>query len=279
MNNKAKRWVKTFFFFLLLAVISLYALIPFYYGLLSSLKTGSALFQVDYFPKNFDFSNYLAIFQKGNFVANFFNSLLVSSGVVFVSLLLGVFASYSLARIEFRGREGLLMLILACSMFPQVAVLAGLFELIGYLHLFDSLWSLIFSYMIFTIPFTVWVLTTFMREFPKDLENAAWMDGASIFEMIFKIVLPVMWPALVSVGLLSFIAAWNELLFALTFISVVEKRTIPVAIATLTGASEFEIPWGSIMAASMIVTLPLIFLVILFQNKITSGLTAGAVKG
>lgn len=279
MPRKTKRAIQKFLFWLLLAAISFYALFPFYYSFVTSFKTGTSIFQVDYWPSSFSLQNYLIVFQSGEFGRNIINSVLVAVLVVLISLLLGVFASYSLARIEYRGRKAVLLLILASSMFPQVSVLAGLFEVISYFKLFDSLWSLVFSYMIFTIPFTVWVLTTFMRVFPKDLEHAAWIDGTSTIKIIFRIVLPVMWPALVSVSLLSFIASWNELLFALTFISSLSQRTVPVAIATLTGATEYEVPWGPIMAASMLVTVPLIVLVLIFQNKITSGLTAGAVKG
>lgn len=266
-------------FFLLLAIISIYALFPFYYAFITSFKSGSAIFEVDYLPTSFSINNYLSVFQAGHFGKNIVNSAIVSFSVVFFSMMLGIFASYALARLHFKGRTTVLLLILSASMFPQVAVLSGMFEIIAWLNLFNSLWSLILSYMIFTIPFTVWILTTFMREFPAELEKAALIDGASTLQIIFKVVLPVMWPALVSVGLLSFIAAWNEFIFALTFISSDETRTVPVAIATLTGTTQHEIPWGNLMAASMIITVPLIILVVIFQNKIVSGLTAGAVKG
>ncbi|WP_345900363.1 carbohydrate ABC transporter permease, partial [Martelella sp. UBA3392] len=183
------------------------------------------------------------------------------------------------SRIRFRGRGLLLFTILSVSMFPQIAVLSGLFELIRNFGLFNSLWSLVFSYMIFTLPFTVWVLTTFMRDMPIEIEEAAIMDGASSFTIIRRIFLPLMWPAMVTTGLLAFIHAWNEFLFALTFLSTDSQRTVPVAIAMISGLSEFEVPWGNIMAASVIVTVPLIALVLVFQRKIVSGLTAGAVKG
>ena len=173
----------------------------------------------------------------------------------------------------------MLLAVLSVSMFPQVAVLSGMFELIRVLGLFNNPGGLILSYLIFTLPFTVWVLTTFMRDMPIEIEEAAIMDGASSFTIIRRIFLPLMWPAMVTTGLLAFIHAWNEFLFALTFLSTDTQRTVPVAIALISGASEFEIPWGSIMAASVIVTLPLVALVLVFQRKIISGLTAGAVKG
>jgi trehalose/maltose transport system permease protein len=135
------------------------------------------------------------------------------------------------------------------------------------------------SYTIFTLPFTVWVLTTFMRELPTEIEEAAIVDGATPWVIITKVFLPLLWPALVTTGLLAFIGAWNEFLFALTFTISEDMRTVPVAIALLSGASVQEIPWGPIMAASVIVTVPLIILVLIFQRKIVAGLTAGGVKG
>jgi trehalose/maltose transport system permease protein len=133
--------------------------------------------------------------------------------------------------------------------------------------------------MIFTLPFTVWILTTFMRDLPKELEEAAILDGASPWMILTRVFMPLMWPALVTTGLLAFIAAWNEFLFALTFTLTNDVRTVPVGIALMSGSSSHDIPWGNIMAASVIVTLPLVGLVLVFQRRIVSGLTAGAVKG
>jgi len=164
-------------------------------------------------------------------------------------------------------------------MFPQVAVLSGMFELVRWFGLYNNLLSLTLSYMTFTIPFTVWVLTTFMRGLPKELEEAAIMDGANPWTIITRVFMPLLWPALVTTGLLAFIAAWNEFLFALTFTLTNTQRTVPVAIALITGSSVHELPWGNIMAASVIVTVPVVVLVLIFQRRIVSGLTAGAVKG
>ncbi|PTE12148.1 sugar ABC transporter permease [Mesorhizobium helmanticense] len=271
--------VKRAAFYLLVAVIVLVAVFPFYYAIITSLKSGTALFEVDYWPKMISFSNYRSVFTEGTFLCNLLNSLFVSSAVVIISLFLGVTAAYALARIRFRGRSALLFIILSVSMFPQVALLAGLFELIRTLGLYNSLVALIFSYMIFTLPFTVWVLTAFVRDLPAELEEAAILDGATPWIIITRVFLPLMWPALATTGLLAFIGAWNEFLFALTFTSNNEQRTVPVAIALLSGSSQFEIPWGNIMAASVIVTVPLVVLVLIFQRKIVAGLTAGGVKG
>ena len=266
-------------FYLLVVVIVLYAVFPFYYAILSSLKSGSQLFTVDYFPVHWNWGNYSAVFREQPFAHNILNSIWVSLAVVGLSIFLGVTAAYALGRVPLRGRGLLLLTILGVSMFPQIAVLSGLFELIRAFGLYNHLASLVISYLIFTLPFTVWVLTTFMRELPKELEEAAIMDGATPWQILVKIFIPLLWPALVTTGLLAFIAAWNEFLFALTFLLTDEQRTVPVAIALMSGASAFELPWGQIMAASVIVTVPIVGLVLAFQRRIVAGLTAGAVKG
>jgi trehalose/maltose transport system permease protein len=266
-------------FYALVVFIVVVAVFPFYYAVLTSFKTGTQLFVVDYLPKDFSLNNYISVLTTGSFIQNLFNSVIVATSVVAIALLMAITASYALSRVSFRGRGLLLLTILSVSMFPQIAVLAGLFELIRFFGLFNTLWGLIFSYTIFTLPFTVWVLTTFMRDLPIEIEEAAIVDGATPWIIITRVFMPLMWPALVTTGLLAFIAAWNEFLFALTFSSSNATRTVPVGIALLSGGSQFEIPWGTIMAASVIVTVPLIVLVLIFQRKIISGLTAGGVKG
>ena len=266
-------------FYVLVAAIILYAVFPFYYAIVTSLKAGSQLFSIEYFPMTWNWDNYVSVFREQPFAYNLLNSVLVSFTVVALSLFFGVTAAFALGRVQFRGRGLLLMTVLGVSMFPQVAVLSGMFELIRGFGLYNNLLGLVISYMIFTLPFTVWVLTTFMRDLPKELEEAAIMDGANPWEIIVKVFMPLMWPALVTTGLLAFIAAWNEFLFALTFTLTNTQRTVPVAIALISGASQYELPWGNIMAASVIVTLPVVVLVLIFQRRIVSGLTAGAVKG
>jgi len=272
-------YTKTTAFYLLVAVIVLVSVFPFYYAILTSFKSGTALFEINYLPHHFSLDNYISVLTTGVFVRNLGNSILVATSVVVLALFLAVTAAFALARVNFAGRGLLLMTILAVSMFPQIAVLAGLFELVRAFGVFNTPFALIFSYTIFTLPFTVWVLTTFMRDLPIEIEEAAIVDGATPWVIITKVFMPLMWPALVTTGLLAFIAAWNEFLFALTFTSSNETRTVPVAIALLSGASQYEIPWGRIMAASVIVTVPLVGLVLVFQRKIVQGLTAGGVKG
>jgi trehalose/maltose transport system permease protein len=266
-------------FYLLVAVIALYTVFPFYWAVVSSLKAGGALYAVEFVPRDPRWDNYAAVFREQPFGRNILNSVLVSASVVGLSLFLAVTASYALGRVRFRGRSAVLLATLGVSMFPQVAVLSGMFELVRWLGFYNSLLGLVLSYMVFTLPFTVWVLTTFMREMPRELEEAAVIDGATPWVVVTRVFLPLMGPALATTGLLAFIAAWNEFLFALTFTLTDEMRTVPVAIALITGSSAFELPWGRIMAASVIVTVPLILLVLIFQRRIVSGLTAGAVKG
>ena len=275
----SNKLLKNIAFYALVVVIVVFAVFPFYYAIVTSFATGTRLFEINYFPPVFDWSNYQSVLGGRTFPRNILNSVFIATVTVCFALLLAVTASYALARVRFRGRGLLLMTILAVSMFPQIAVLAGLFELITFLGLFNTPWALILSYTIFTLPFTVWVLTTFMRDLPVEIEEAAIVDGATPWVIITKVFLPLLWPALVTTGLLAFIGAWNEFLFALTFTSQEITRTTPVAIAMLSGASVQEIPWGPIMAASVIVTVPLIILVLIFQRKIVAGLTAGGVKG
>jgi trehalose/maltose transport system permease protein len=279
MGLLVQRMVRRSAFYVLVGVILFYTIFPFYWAVVSSLRTGSQLFSTDLLPHDPAWSNYVAVFVEAPFGRNILNSVFVALSTVSISLLLSLTAAYALGRVWFRGRAFLLLSILSVSMFPQVAVLSGMFELIRMLDLYNNLLGLTLSYLIMTLPFTVWVLTTFMRELPKELEEAALIDGASPWIIVTRIFLPLMWPALAATGLLAFITAWNEFLFALTFTLSDSMRTVPVAIALISGASQYELPWGHIMAASVIVTVPLIVLVLIFQRRIVSGLAAGAVKG
>jgi len=266
-------------FALLIAAIAFFALFPFYYAIVSSFRTGTELFVPRLWPERLDLTNYVQIFTQGVFGLNLLNSIVVAAVVVVVSLFLGLTAAYALARVRFRGRGPIMIVILSVSMFPQIAVLSGLFELVRFLGLYDRLPGLMLANLILTLPFTVWVLTTFMRELPKELEEAAIADGATPGQIARLVFLPLLVPAMVPTGLIAFILAWNEFLFAFTLTLSAEKRTVPVAIALLSGASKQELPWGPIMAASVVVTVPIVVLVLVFQRKIVAGLTAGALKG
>jgi trehalose/maltose transport system permease protein len=264
----------------LAALVVVVSCFPLVYAIGSSLKTGSGIFSPALWPDDPSLTNYVGL-VTGNqaFGSYIWNSIAVAVLTVVIAMVIAVSAAYALGRISFKGRGALLLAILAVSMFPQVAILSGMFELIRWMGLYNKALGLIVPYTVFTLPFTVWVLTTFMRELPLELQEAAIMDGCGVGRIILQVFMPLLWPALVSTGLLAFIGAWNEFLFALTFVIDDTQRTVPVGISLISGSTAFEIPWGSIMAASVVVTLPLLLLVFVFQKRIVSGLTAGAVKG
>jgi trehalose/maltose transport system permease protein len=277
------RVVRKLPFYTLIGVIFVYALFPFYWAIRSSFTPDSQNFKtpVQYFPSSPTLFNYRAVLSNGDFQRALINSTIVAGSVTLLSLALGALAGYALGRFRFRGRGTTLYLMLSMTIFPQIAVLGALYKLITRFQLYNTLGALIFSYMIFTLPFTVWVLTSFARGLPRELEEAAYVDGATPFQTFRKVMLPLIAPGLVTTGLLAFIAAWNEFLYALSFTETTDKHTVPVAIVTFTGksGSTFQVPWGQIMAATVIVTVPLIVLTLVLQRRILAGLTAGAVKG
>jgi trehalose/maltose transport system permease protein len=270
-------------FYLVVALIFVYAVFPFYWAIRSAFTPDGDLFKtpVQYFPANATLTNFREVLGSGDFQRALLNSTIVAGSVTLISLALGSLAGYALGRFNFRGRSAALYLMLSLTIFPQIAILGALYTMINRFGLFNSLGALIFSYMIFTLPFTVWVLTSFMRGLPRDLEEAAYVDGATPFQVFWRVMLPLVAPGLVTAGLLAFIAAWNEFLYALSFTQTPDKHTVPVAIVSFTGksGSTFQIPWGQIMAATVLVTVPLIVLTLVLQRRILAGLTAGAVKG
>ena len=276
---KSKKFIKETAFYILCLLIAFVCLFPFYWAIVSSLRDISSLFSTDLWPTKVTFDNYKEVFSDITFGASFLNSVVVAVCTALLSLAVCLMASYPLARAKFKGKKRFLMTALGVTTIPHVAVLSGLFELIRFLDIYNEKSALILSYMIITVPFTLWTLTNFMRNIPKEIEEAAIMDGASRFTVLTKVFLPILSPAIVTTGLLAFIAAWNEFLFALTFTLTNQSRTVPVSLALFSGASQHELPWGLIMAASVLVTLPLILLVVIFQRRIVSGLTAGAIKG
>jgi trehalose/maltose transport system permease protein len=266
-------------FYLLVAVILVFNLFPFVYALVSSFRPSNDLFSTDLWPKALSLDHYQAVFKDARFVGSLINSVIVAGSTVLISLALGSLCAYALGRLPFRFKAPVLYLVLTMTMFPQISVLSGLFVMLKNLGLFNTRQGLVVTYLIFTMPFTIWVMTQYFRSLPKELEEAAYVDGASPLTVFWQILLPLTMPGLISTGLLAFIAAWNEFLFALTFTVTDTMKTVPVVISQFAGTSAFEQPWGSIMAASMVVTIPLIILVMIFQYRIVAGLTAGAVKG
>jgi trehalose/maltose transport system permease protein len=281
MSRKQRKLLGNIGFYLLIAVIFVYLMFPFYWATISALKTEAELIRTPatFFPENLSLQNFRAVLMNTRFLTGILNSVLVASAATILSLLFGSFAGFALGKMRFRGRSPSLYTILAMTMFPQVAVLAGLYAVIRVLAM-PTLLSLILSYLIFTLPFTVWVLTAFFKGLPSTLLQAAQVDGATFMQTFWQVLLPLTAPALVTTGLLAFINAWNEYLFALTFTATNPRaQTVPVAIANLTGRIARQEPVGEIMAGALIVTVPLVILVLVFQNRIVEGLTAGAVKG
>ncbi|MDT8306407.1 MAG: carbohydrate ABC transporter permease [Anaerolineae bacterium] len=288
MTKDTQILITRILFWLVIIVIAVYLLFPFYWAINSSLKSEAQLQMTPgtYLPRSPSdgsldvyLRNYSAVFQNQRFITGLKNSVIVAVSTTVLSLVIGSFAAFALGKLRFRGKEPSLYLILSMTMFPQVAVLAGLYAVIRRLGL-DPIPSMILSYMLFTLPFTTWVMTSFFEGLPTELMQSAQVDGATPFQTFYMILLPLTLPALVTTGLLAFINAWNEYLFALTFTTIApQARTVPVAIALFTGQVSFQEPFGEIMAAAIVVTVPLLVLVLIFQQKIVAGLTAGAVKG
>lgn len=276
---KYKRLIKNIAFYAVCLVVAICCLFPFYWAVVSSLRGSADLFSTELWPSRITFENYRYVFSDITFGCSFLNSAVVAVFTSLLTLVVCLFAAYPLARHRFPGRRRVLMIALSVTTLPHVAVLSGMFELIRILDIYNEKSALILSYMIITVPFTLWIMTNFMNSIPKEIEEAAIMDGATQFIILKKVFLPILGPAIVTTGLLAFISAWNEFLFALTFTLTNQARTVPVSLALFSGASQHELPWGLIMAASVLVTLPLIILVVIFQRRIISGLTAGSIKG
>jgi len=285
------RLVKKVPFYTLVVLIFVYCLFPFFWALRCAFTPESDLFStpLQYVPEHPTLDNFRQAFQAEFFRRGLLNSAIVAGGVTLLSLAIGTLAAFALGRFRFRGRSFVMYLMLSMTMFPSIAILGALYTMISGFSLgpidlpniYDTLWSLLFTYLIFTLPFTIWVLTSFMEALPGDLEEAAYVDGATPFQVFYKVLLPLILPGLVTTGLLAFISAWNEYLFALSFIQDPDKYTVPLAITSFVGesGSSFQQPWGTIMAATIIITVPLVALVLVFQRYILAGLTAGAVKG
>ncbi|MDQ2743836.1 MAG: carbohydrate ABC transporter permease [Chloroflexota bacterium] len=271
-------------FYLLVLVILVYTMFPLYWALRSAITPDSQLFStpIVYWPSHPTLENFRLVLSTPDFQHALRNSTIIAVSVVLLSLIIGSLASYALGRFQFRGRQATLYLVLSMTIFPQIAVLGSYYTLLTQFNLFNTIQGLILTYIVLVLPFTVWVLTSFFRAMPKDLEEAAYIDGASPLQTFYKVMLPLIAPGLVTTGLLAFISAWNEFLYALSFTATPDKYTVPVAIANFTGqggGNTFEFPWGQVMAATLVVTIPLIVLTLIFQRRILAGMTAGAVKG
>ena len=261
------------------AGVVIFCLLPFYWLVNISLKSGPDLSSADIFPPNPTLDNYQSIFQNADFTRALANSAIVSLVTTFLGIVVGSFAAYALARLKMNFKFILLGVVLTISTFPQIAIAAPLFRLWSDIGLYNTLIGLVIPYLTFALPLSIYILVSFFREIPKDLEEAALVDGATNFQAFVKVIVPLAAPGLATTAILAFIAAWNEFLLATTLTSSREARTMPVAISQFTGSTQFEVPLGTQSAASVVVAIPLIALVLLFQKRIVAGLTAGAVKG
>jgi multiple sugar transport system permease protein len=261
------------------AAIVVFCLFPFYWLINTSLKTGADLSNANLVPPNPTLDNYTSIFEDSAFTMALRNSAIVAGSVTILSLVIGSFAGYALARLHLPFKFLILALLLSISTFPPIAIAAPVFEIWTEIGLYNTYLGLILPSLAFGLPLTIYILASFFRDIPRELEEAALIDGATRFQAFRKIVVPLGAPGVVTAGLLVFIFAWNEFLFAITLTSTPQRRTVPAAIAFFTGSAQFEIPLGTISAASVVVTIPLILLVLIFQRRIVAGLTAGAVKG
>lgn len=262
-----------------LAAVIFYALIPVAWIVSLSLKPSSQLTDGKFFPRSTTLENYRAIFEDSQFPSALRNSIGIALISTVLAVTLAMFAAYAIVRLDFPGRKLVLAGALAIAMFPPVSVIGPLFNMWRTLHLFDTWAGLIIPYMTFTLPLAIWTLSAFFREIPWDLDRAARVDGATPFQAFRKVVAPLAAPGVFTSAILVFIFAWNDFLFATSLTSTNKARTVPAAIAFFTGSSQFEQPTGSIAAASVVVTIPIIIMVLIFQRRIVSGLTSGAVKG
>jgi multiple sugar transport system permease protein len=259
--------------------VIVYALIPIAWIISLSLKPSGALTDRRFIPESVSFEHYRAIFSDPQFPAAVWNSLGIGLIATLLAVLLAVFAAYAIARLVFPGKRVVLVAALAVAMFPPVSIIGPLFNLWRELGLFDTWAGLILPYMTFTLPLAIWTLSAFFREIPWELQHAARVDGATPLQAFWHVMVPLAAPGVFTTAILVFIFAWNDFLFAISLTSTNDSRTVPAAIAFFTGSSRFEQPTGSIAAASVVVTLPVTALVLVFQRRIVAGLTAGAVKG
>jgi multiple sugar transport system permease protein len=260
-------------------VAVVYAIIPVAWIISLSLKKSADLTDNRFFPQGISLENYFAIFQDIQFPAALRNSLGIALIATLLAVTLATFAAYAIVRLRFPGKNLVLALALAIAMFPPISIIGPLFNMWRVMGLFDTWPGLILPYMTLTLPLAIWILSAFFREVPWELEKAARVDGATPLQAFRKVIVPLAAPGVFTAAILVFIFAWNDFLFAISLTSTNAARTVPAAIAFFTGSSRFQQPTGSIAAASVVVTVPMLLLVLLFQRRIVAGLTAGAVKG
>ncbi len=278
MNKKTADIIRKILFYLFVILFVGIIILPFVWQFLTSVKPMSEISAIPakWIPSKLNIQYYFNVFEKHPFGKYLLNSFIVAACTTVLGLLVGASAAYALARLRFKGKKLLLMVILSISMFPAIATLSPIYLLLKQFHLLNTYAGLIIPYITFALPLSIWLLTNFFSQLPKGFEEAAAIDECSRAGIFFRIMLPLIKPAVFSVALIVFINAWNEYIYALTFMTNDTMRTVPVGIAMF--PSNYEMPWGDMAAATVIVTVPLIILVLIFQKKIIAGLTTGGVK-
>src|SRR4051794_24084520 len=261
------------------ALVIAFALIPVLWIASLSVKDQSVISDGKFFPSKWSWDNYTEIFKDEQFLHALRNSIGIALIATLISVVLASMAAYALARLDFPGKALILSAALAIAMFPQISIIGPLFNIWRSIGLYDTWPGLIIPYMTFTLPLAIYTLSAFFREIPWELEQAAQVDGATPFQAFRKVIVPLAAPGVFTTAILVFIFAWNDFLFAISLTSTNAARTVPAALAAFPGESQFTQPIGSVAAAAVIVTVPIIIMVLIFQRRIVAGLTAGAVKG
>lgn len=262
-----------------IALVVIYALVPVLWIASLSFKPTTDLHDGHFIPRNWTLDNYRGIFQTSEFTRALINSIGIGLITTVLAVLVGTMAAYAIARLEFPGKSVILGVSLLIAMFPQVSLVSPLFDIERKVGLFDTWPGLILPYITFALPMAIFILSSFFREIPWELEKAAQMDGATPFQAFRLVVAPLAIPGIVTAAILVFIFAWNDFLLAVSLTSTEVARTAPAAMANFTGSSQFDEPTGSIAAAAIVITIPIIIFVVIFQRRIVAGLTSGAVKG
>lgn len=260
-------------------LVVVYALFPVLWILSLSLKPTSSVKDGKLIPTQVTFDNYKAIFEGSIFSSALVNSIGIGLITTVIAVIVGGMAAYAIARLAFPGKKALVGVALLIAMFPQISLVTPIFNIERRIGLFDTWPGLIIPYITFALPLAIYTMSAFFREIPWDLEKAAKMDGASPGQAFRRVIAPLAAPGIVTAAILVFIFAWNDLLLALSLTATERAITAPVAIANFTGSSQFEEPTGSIAAGAMVITVPIIIFVLIFQRRIVAGLTSGAVKG
>ncbi|MFP5376198.1 MAG: carbohydrate ABC transporter permease [Acidimicrobiia bacterium] len=261
------------------AGVVVFTLLPVVWILSLSFKEGDDIGNNRFLPTAWTLDNYRTVFDTSLFTSALRNSIGISLIATVVSVVLATFAAYAIARLQFRGKKLVLSMALAIAMFPVVALVGPLFDIWRSIGLYDTWLGLIIPYMSFTLPLSIWVLSAFFREIPWELEQAAKVDGATPWQAFRRVIVPLAAPGVFTAAILTFFFAWNDFVFGISLTSTDSARPVPAALAFFTGASQFERTTPYISAAAVVVTIPVIVLVLLFQKKIVAGLTSGAVKG